>query len=164
MLVVPRKYPYNASYKRMILCGAIVTLMGYCLAQAAMTNDRGLSIDYIINFDTSGATIFYWSLCGFCVLGGLVAILAMVIRRVSPKELEIDDNGITIPYGFMLSKTKRVNFSEISNITETVISRQTFLNLYTPAGKVALMESLLPEKNDYEDIKEFLQLKLKYSH
>jgi hypothetical protein len=158
------EFPYNASYKKMILCGAIIALMGYWLAQSAMTNDRGLSIDYIINFDTSGATIFYWILCGFCVLGCLVAIFAMVSRRVSPKELVIDDDGITIPYGFMLSKTQRVKFNEITNITETVVSRQTFLYLYTPAGKVALMESLLPEKNDYEDIKEFLQLKLKYSH
>jgi hypothetical protein len=164
MLVTPRKYLYNASYLKMTLCGAVAAFAAFFFAHEAMTNDRGLSIDYIINFDVTGATIFFWVLCGVCAFGTVIAILAMIARLVSPKELEIDDNGITIPCGFMLSKTKRVEFLEITDLTETVVSRQTLLYLYTAAQKVCLTASLLPDKEAYEDIKEFLQLKLRQLH
>ena len=156
MLVVPRKFPYNASYKKMILGGVIAAVAAYALAQMAMTNDRGLSIDYIINLDTTGATIFDWACAGFCAVGCLISIAAMANTRFSPKELKIDENEIIIPYGFFQSNTRRIGYGEITGLSETTVSRQTLLYLHTPSGKVAILESHLPSKDDYEDVKQFL--------
>jgi hypothetical protein len=161
MLVTPRKFPYNASYIEMGLCAAIASAAAYCLAQEAMTNDRGLTIDIIINLDAAGATNFYWILCACCAIGASFAVASMLMRSFRPKELAIDELGLTLPSGFMLVKTTRVNFNEITNLTETKIRRETFLYLHTASAKFTIMASLLPSKDDYEDIKQFLITKFK---
>lgn len=160
MLVTPRKYSYNASYVTMTICAVASIVGAVFFTQQAMTNDRGLVIDYIIKLDTNWATGLYWFFTVFCVIGVLVSVLAMVRRTMKPRELCVEEDEMTVPHGLFQMKTTQVKYSNITDIEETFISRQAMLTLHTTAGKLVIAQSLLPAKDDYEDIKQFLIRKL----
>ena len=90
------------------------------------------------------------------VTGSVTFVLSLAFlllrKAFAPRLLKMEEEYIVLPYGLLQIYTKRIAYSQITKISE--IGRQ--LNLETAEGKYLLAEVLLPDKQTFSDIKDFL--------
>jgi hypothetical protein len=156
MIQLPCKIPYTPGWTFIIGSGLFFAVCGASLAEEASTNDRGLVLEGIFHFSPQGATVSYWVLAGFSALFVLTTILLAGVRITISPFLEITSDAVIIPHGFLLRKTSRVQYSTIAALSEIVVKRHKLLRIRTPTGKFAINSSLLPSRNLYTEIKQFL--------
>jgi hypothetical protein len=153
---LPRRFTYNPQWAVIAACalffGAIAALMVY----KALHNERGLIINGIITLGPAGATVFYWVMAGLSALFVISAFLLIVRRAANPQVLEFTDEAVLLPYGFLQPRVSRIPYAEIKRVWEVKVSGQTFLYLATGGQKFSIMASLLPDRDSYQTIKDFM--------
>jgi len=122
------------------------------LGNVALSNDRGLILNRIIELSKENATIFYW-----CVTAGsglLVAtgLLGLISGLTSKKEIVLSENGISAPRSGISKKIISVKYSDITELTMQAVQKQRFLNIIHPGGKLTIPQSMLPNKQAFEDL------------
>jgi hypothetical protein len=156
---IPCEYPYKPAAGRMIICAIVAGIGCAFLANQALHNNAGLIINGIFRFDQNGATGVYWFLAAACGVGTLLGIMGAIQSMTDPKVLRLDAETLTLPHGFLLKETARIQYSAIKALSEQQVSSQTMLHLATHSGKYTLMASMLPSKDDYVAIRTFLASK-----
>jgi hypothetical protein len=153
---LPRRFTYNPRWPAIAGCaaffGAIAAFMGY----KAFHNDRGLIINGIITLGPAGATVFYWAVAGSSAMFVVGAILLTVRRLANPQTLELTEDGILLPHGFLQTRTTRIPYAEVKRVWEVQVSGQTFLYVATGERRFSIMASLLPDMDSYRAIKDFM--------
>jgi len=153
---LPKTYSYNPKATTIILCvlffGACAAVLGW----KAATNDRGLILNGIFTFSEGGASIFYWILAALSVGFVLIGFLLTIQRAIGSVSLEITDSWVSIPHGFIKKKITKVEFADVTDLSETEVQGQRFFYLHTPKKKYCLNRALMPSKDQYEEAKVFI--------
>jgi hypothetical protein len=150
---LPKIYSYNPKATKIILC---ILFFGACaavLAWKATTNDRGLVLNGIFTFSESGASIFYWVLSALSAGFVSICILLTIQRVMGPVSIEITETALRIPHGFFMNKITEVILSEVIDLSEVEVQGERFLQLHTPNKIYRVNRSLMPSREDYEEVK-----------
>ncbi len=154
---LPRKYAYNPKWWAILASaaffGACAAFMGYKAAH----NSAGVIINGLVTLGPAGATVFYWIVAATAGLFVLAAIAITLRRILSPKVLELTTDSLLLPYGFLQKKTSRIAYADIQRVEEIQISGQTFLYVTAGGLRFTITASLLPDKDSYTAISNFLR-------
>jgi len=150
---LPKTYPYNTKMTTTILSLLFFVACAAVLAWKATSNEHGLILDGIFTFTESGASTFYWILAALSLGFVLIGALLMIERAMGPVNLEITESTIRIPRGFIKRVITEIQLAEVVELSEVEVQKQRFFYLHTPGKKYFINESLMPSKENYEEVK-----------
>jgi hypothetical protein len=130
------------------------------MGNVALTNDRGLILNRIIEFSAQGATIFYWVVAIAALAFVLVGILALIKSMFSNREIVITNESITSPKSGFSKQDVTVSFSDITGINMQTIQKTKILNIEHLGGKLSIPNSMLPSKTSFEELVSQLQTRV----
>ena len=145
----------------MLLASLFFLACGAGMAYSALTNEQGLIINGIITLGPDGATIFYWViavLSAVFVLGGLWAI---IVGLTSDRTLTITEDGIRAPKSGYSRQYVTINFPDIFKVSIQTVSKQRFITLLHRTGKLSIAQSMLPDKEAFEEVVRIITQKVK---
>ncbi len=147
-----RQYDYRPKWTIIVFCALFFGACALVLGSKADGNDRGLIINGIIELSTENATIFYWVLAtlsiGFVVAAGFLAVVRLTVHQ----RIGLVETSITIPRSRWSSDEVVVPFGEIVELSASEVSGQRFLKITYKGGKFTLTASMLPKKEDFDEI------------
>ena len=155
--LLPKCYPYRAKITTMLMCIFFFSLCAAVLGFKAVTNDRGLILNGIFTFSEHGASVFYWILTATSLAFVAMGVLLIVQRATGVLNLELTENELRIPSGFIKKTLIYVSLSEITRISEMEVHGQRFLYLHTAAKKFCVNRSFMPSKESYNEFKELIE-------
>lgn len=151
-----KTYQYKPKNKLIIMT---ILFFGVCTAvlyHKAKTNDRGLILNGIIEFQENGAATFFWILTACSAIFVILGII-MIIQKIKKNiPITISDDQISIPYGFVKKTIYHVLFKDINRIEEASISGQEFLYIYTEDKRHYITKDMIQTKDEYNEIVETL--------
>lgn len=160
-LEIECEYEYKPSWLIILLCGGMFGLATVFFGVRANSNDRGLIINRVVELSENEATIFYWVFCflSFC----FVAItIALTVHRLKFRQrIALTPTGIIVPASRWSADEKHIEYKNISALSESNVSGQTFLYLFHSDGKYIINRSMLPSKKLYREIVELLEQRIK---
>lgn len=128
-------FVYKPKWKSLALAIVFFTVCAIALFHKASNNDRGLIIEEIITLSVSSATIFYYVLSAFAVLGVVFGVIGIVTSR-KIKYLIFTETEIRIPPVGIQKKESIIPIKEIISLNETNISGQVMLYVKTKKRKL----------------------------
>lgn len=137
----------------------VVAFFGACAAivgNLAITNDRGLILNRIIELSPSSATIFYLVMCilaiGFVVIGCIG-----IIRSLStPKKVVLGDTSISAPKSHLSKKIVTIPYDEIVDLIDQTVQKQVFLIVQGNQKKITIARSSMVSKEKFMEMRSAL--------
>jgi hypothetical protein len=126
------------------------------MAYKATQNNVGLIINGIITLGASGATAFYWVITALCGMFVLAALVLTLRRIVNPQVLELETDALLLPHGFLQTRTSRIPYTDIQELSEDQVSGQTFLYLTAYGRRFTISASLFSDTATYVAVRDFL--------
>ena len=149
-----RHYHYRPKWTIIVLCVLFFGAGALVLGTKANSNDRGLIISGVIELSANGATIFYWVLAalsfGFVVIAGFLAVVRLTLHQ----RIVVGENCIAFPRSRWSSEEVTVPYNEIADVSASEVSGQRFLKIVYSGGKFTITASMLPRKEDFDEIYE----------
>ena len=146
------RFPYQPKFVILSLSVVFFVLCGVLLGNVALTNDKGLILNGIVEFSTEGATTFYWWLVFgsglFVVLGSIIVLSGLMKKR----EIVLTETQISAPKNGLSSKIVAVTFSNIVDVSILAVQGQEFLNIQHRDGKLVIPRNMLPTKQAFEEL------------
>ncbi|MCP4134253.1 MAG: hypothetical protein GY754_24985 [bacterium] len=146
------KYPYKPKPFLFLFAAVFFGACALIIGHNAMTNDRGLILNGILEFSENGATIFYWTLTVISVLIVFIAIFAVIKGIISKLEIIISETAISLPKNGFSRKIITINFSHITDVSIQSVQKQKFLTIIHSAGKLSIPGSMLPQKGSFDEL------------
>ncbi len=147
-----RQYDYRPKWTMIVLCALFFGACALILGAKADGNDRGLIINGIIELSARSATVFYWVLAalsiGFVVAAGFLAFIRLTVHQ----RITLGETSITIPRSRWSGEETVVTFGDIIDLSSSEVSGQRFLTIVDNGGKFTLTASMLPKKDDFDEI------------
>lgn len=150
-------YPYKANPMKMAISGLFFAACAAILFRNAVTNDRGLIINGLFELGPQGADVFYGVLAALSVGFVLVAAIATVQGLIKNPVLELTDEYIIIPSGFIRKRTRVVRFTNITRIGMQEVQKQRFLILWHHDGKSSIVRSMLASDTAFDEVTSFIR-------
>ena len=146
------RFPYKP--KILVFVLAILFFVGCAtiLANVALTNDRGLILNKLLEFSAEGATIFYWCLTAASILFIVFGTIALYSGLSTKKEVVVTDHKIMSPKSGLSNRVISVVFSDIADVNIQSIQKQRFLNVLHSGGKLSIPQSMLANKQAFEEL------------
>ncbi len=154
------RIPYKPNKFMFLL---VVAFFGACagiMGNVAITNDKGLILNRVFEFSPQGATIFYWVITGLSLVFVLVGLLALAKSVTTKREIVISETSLTSPKSIYSKIDVTVNFSDITNVTLQTIQKTKILNIEYLGGKLSIPNSMLPNKQAFEELVSLLQTRV----
>ena len=157
------KFPITYAYKPKLL-RTLLAIIFFCgaawiLAYAALTNDRGLIVSKIFHFTAHEATIIYWILAAVAALFPILGSIILIDNLRNKKEVILSKDGITCYQGLLNSKKCVIKYKDITKLVESNVKGVTSLNIYHKSGKAIINNTMLPKKEDLDEIFQILENK-----
>ena len=146
------RYPYKPKIVVFLLSTLFFVGCTLVFANMALTNDRGLLLNKIIEFSTEEATLFYWGLGAASAAFVIIGIAGLLSNFTTKKEVVLTEDGITAPKSGISKKIVSVKFSEITDLYVQSIHRQRLFNIVHQSGKLVIPQSMLPNKQAFEEL------------
>jgi hypothetical protein len=160
----PCQFTYNPRWNKMLLGIVMFGICAVFMAYKASHNREGVIIDEIIHLGPSGAAVFYWVIAVFSTLF-LVAGLLLLLRRVAnPQILEFKEDALMLPQGLLQPLVTRIQYSDVTSVSESKVSGQTFLCLIARNRRFCIYAALLPDRESYGEIREFFGRSFECAH
>ena len=156
-------YPYKPKPLTMLLSAAFFVVCGLVLANSALTNDRGLTLNGVIRMGEVGATVFYWALTVFSFAFVGFALYALLKGSRADKQVILTPTSVSAPQSNISSRVIELAYSDIYELDIQKISGQQLLNLHYPGGKLSIPRSMLPNKKAFEELTDTLAQRLESS-
>jgi hypothetical protein len=129
----------------------------------AHSNDRGLVINGIIKLSPLGATVFYWVLA-VCSLGFVLMSIAIFIHLTFySQKIVLTLEALIVPKSRWSFENITISYSSIIEIRITQVRSQRFMKITHQAGKSTITASMLPLKNDFDNIYQLLLERIEIS-
>ena len=161
-LDIEHEYEYKPSWLIILLCGGMFGLAAGFFGVRANSNDRRLIINRVIELSENGATIFYWVFC-FLSLCFVAITIALIVHRLKFRQrVAFTQTGIIVPVSRWSAGENLIEYKNISALSESRVSGQTFLYLFHSGGKYIINRSMLPSKQIYREIIELLEQRIKH--
>ena len=146
-----------------ILFLLVIVFFGACTAvigNIAITNDRGLVLFRILEFSVQEASIFFWVITVIALAFVLVGVAALIKSFTSKREIIISDTFITSPKSGFSKLDITVKFSDVTNVTMQTVEKTKILNIDYIDGRLSIPNSMLPNKQAFEELVSHIQVKL----
>lgn len=131
---IDREYDYRPKWGAIILCALFPGICALVLGANANGN------------------VFYWVMAalsiGFVVAAGFLAIMRLMVRQ----RIALSQSSITVPRSRWSNEELVIPFCEIVELIPSEFSRVRFLNILYNGGIFTLNASLLPRKDDFDEI------------
>ncbi len=128
----------------------------------ANSNDRGLIINHVIELSKNGATIFYRVFC-FLSLCFVAITIALTFHRLKYRQrITLTAADIIVPVSRWSADEKLIEYKDISSLSESNVSGQTFLYLFHSGGKYIINRSMPPSKKVCREIIKLLEQQIKH--
>lgn len=150
------RYDYKPKAWVMALSGLFFAGCGVVLTKVALGNDRGLIINGIIRLETRDATTFYWVLTAACVAFVVFALVGVVRGMGAPGQVVLDRTAISAPKGALNGEVVTVPLLSITDVRIMEVKSQKMLIILHPGGKLTIQRSMLPTREDFEEVVEQL--------
>jgi hypothetical protein len=122
----------------------------------ALTNDRGLIINGIIELPITGATIFYWVMCVASAAFVFAANFLVLHRLAFSQRITFTSETIVVPRSRWSSEEIAVEYGAITGIEATEVSGEKFLRVTHSEGKFTIVASMLPTRQAYDEVYQLL--------
>lgn len=146
------RYDYKPKLWSSLLAGLFFAGCGVVLGNVALTNDRGLILNGIIELETGSATIFYWVLTALCAGFVFVGLVATVRSLGAPHEVVLDRIAISAPKGVTGKIVVTVPYARITDLKVSQVKSQKFLAVHHADGKLTITRSMLPTHDAFEEL------------
>lgn len=158
-MLIEREYEYKPTWWIILLGGAMFGFATIFFSQKALSNDRGLIINGIIELSESSATVFYWVLAFFSLCFVLVTI-AFIIHRIKFRQrIAFISSEIIVPASRWSSAEKSIEYKSISDLSIFKFNGQKTLNIIHSDGKSTISSGMLKRKT-FDEIVDFLSAKV----
>jgi hypothetical protein len=152
----PLEYPYKAKAGLMLACIAFFGACAATMAHAALTNDRGLILNGILEFGPQGAAVCYWCVAGTSLLFVLMGVLGLISGFRNPGSIRLTATELSAPKNGFTRKVTRIPLREIVDVGVQEIQKQRFLTVLHRAGKLSVAQTMLPNSEAFEKLHEAL--------
>ena len=140
------------------LLAAVLGVLGFMLYQA-ITNDRGLVLQGILNLSRAQATAFWWAFSGLLGLGVLPISVAVAFKALfQPQRIAFAGDGVFLPASFWSGREIRVRFSDIEDLTLMSVRNEQVLTVAANGRKFRIGQSWLPSQAAFDDIRRKLEI------
>lgn len=146
------RIPYRPGLGRIVLA---VVFFGACAAflrNEARTNDRGLVINGLVELSVSGATVFYWVLCGSSVALVAAAVFVGLPQWFIPRFVVLEPDAITIPGWGLSTRHYRIPRCDIRGVHVSSYRKYRFLKVLAVGGTRSINSGMLPLEGDFDVI------------
>lgn len=158
-MLIEREYEYKPKWWIILLCGAMFGFATVFFAQEALSNDRGLTINGIIELSENGATIFYWVFSFFSLCFVLAAIAIAVHRLKFQQRIAFTGEEIIVPASRWSAAEKSIKYADIASLSVFKFNGQKSLNIIHSDGKSSISSSMLPRKS-FQEVVDLLSAKV----
>ena len=153
----PKRYHFNPPPWSAFIAIVVFGFGTWMLADMAMSTDRGLILWNFIEFGPQGARVFYWVITVLCGLMALMGPVLLVRHVVFPRVLDLGEEAVTLPYGFMHFKTACVRYVDIQRLWEGSVHGQAYLTIATSNGRSYYVgRSMFEDSKYYEEVRNYL--------
>ena len=156
-----KEYLYKPKVLVMLLSSLFFAACGAGMAYAALTNDRGLIINGIITLSESGATVFFWVIAAVSAVFVLGGTWGIIVGLTSDRRLTITENGIRAPKSGYSKQYVTINFPDIFKVSMQTMNKQRFITLHHRTGRLSIAQSMLPDKEAFEEVVRIVTQKMK---
>lgn len=159
-MLIEREYEYKPKWWIILLCGAMFGVATVFFTQDALSNDRGLIINGLIELSENGATIFYWvfAFFSFCFVLGAIAL---VVHRVKfHQRIAFTHAEIIVPASQWSTAEKGIKYADISSLSITNVSGRKYLNINHSGGKSVINAMMLGASKNFDEVVDLLTKKI----
>ena len=156
-----KKSPYKPKILVMLLASLFFAACSAGMAYAAVTNDRGLIINGIITLSESGATVFFWVIAAVSAVFVLGGTWGIIVGLTSDRRLTITENGLRAPKSGYSRQYVTIKFPAIVKVSMQAVNKQQFMTLHHSTGKLSIAQSMLPDKEAFEEVVRIITQKMK---
>jgi hypothetical protein len=149
-------YSYRPKPLTMLWAGGFFAALGAFYIHLAITNDRGLIINRIVELDAHGATVLYALLGALFILLVIFAAVATIYGQRKKPLLVLAEDHLIVPHGFIRKRPKIIHFADIRRITYQSANGQRFLTIWSSRGNVSIARSLLESEAVFEAVSTFI--------
>jgi hypothetical protein len=161
MTNVEREYAYKPKPLIMLLCilmfGACTSLFG----SFAVSNNRGLTINGVIELSPSGATIFWWCFFAGSVCLTLLGLIGLFRSLTSKQRIAFAASFLIVPRSNWSTEEMTIPYRDITGLTVLKVGGQRSLNIYYADKKKGLSASWLPTAKAFDEVCKLLAVKMK---
>lgn len=144
------RFEYKPKAWLFLLVIALCSGMTWFFINEALTNDRGLTINHLLTLSVFSAMVLFWVFSGFMALLTIFSAFVLIAGLKSSNEIVVNDSHITAPKRGVSTKRISVSFDEINDVQVQVIQKQRFLNIFYTGGKITIVSSMMPTKEDFD--------------
>ncbi len=152
MRATEREYEYKARWSTIVVAAILFGAAAIVLAAKAESNDRGLVINGIVELSTDGATLFYTVLSAVSIVFVILAGILACLRIAAPQRVALTRESVVVPRSSWSRRETSVGFRDITGLSVSEVYGQRFLKVLHAHGKVTLAASMLPRREDFDDI------------
>ena len=145
-------YPYKPRPWFVLLGAAFFGVIAVFAAHEALTNDRGLIINGLIELSVGGATIFYWCMAAVSAAFVAVTIPMFVVGLIGKSVLTLTATDLAAPRSIFSRRPTVIRLSDIKQIVVQTVQKQRFMTVYHSAGNLSIAQSMLPSRAAFDDI------------
>lgn len=147
-----REIPYRPSLGKPLLAMVFFGVCAVIMAHEAQTNDRGVVLNGLVELSTSGATVFYWVICGLSL--GLVATALFfgLPQLLIPRRIVLEPDAITIPGWGFSRKHYRIPREEVRGVHLSSYQKIRMLKIIHVGGSKTINSSMMPHDGDMDTV------------
>jgi len=146
------EHPYKPRPWIMLLATLFFAGVAATMAHAALTNDRGLVLNGVVELSTARATIFYWCIAGIGGVFVLAGLPLFVIGLVGKGYVRLSATELSAPrFGFSRTNTV-IPLADIEAIGVQSVRQERFLTIVHGHGTLSISQSCLPNAAAFEEL------------
>jgi hypothetical protein len=135
---LPRRFTYGPQWRQIVvmlaLGGALLALVG---------------------------RVSFWLGMAFGFVPLAFALMGIVRRLLLPRFLELGQDALLLPAGFLRTRVASISYADIEQIGEVARGRMTTIKLRTKGGSFEITSILLPDMASYVAIRDFINSRVK---
>jgi len=123
------KFRLNSRKGRIVLALGLFGGGGLMFGSKAMTNDRGLIINHLIELGPTAASVFYAVLAVVSLLFVGAALVALVRQFGEPQWLVLDQHAVSGPQSVIINRQVRIPYVDLVGIKVTSVRNSSGVEL-----------------------------------
>lgn len=149
-------------YKQKVWIGPAIAMFfsfaAYLFVQKAQKTSRGVAINRVIELSPQQAPYLYWGLFAASMAFVLMGLYVFRLSLRPARKIELHPTRLVVPRNAASSGYIEVPYAQISSMKVQNVFGQRILEIRHPGGKIAIPQSMLASKSDFDEIVSSLRL------
>lgn len=146
------QYSYKPKPWRVLLGAAFFAAIAVFMSNEALTNDRGLILNGLIELSVRGASIFYWTVAAVGSVFVAAAIPLFIAGLVSRSVITVTVTELAAPRTALSRHVIVIRLSDIKQVAVQTVQKQRFLKVHHCGGNLSIAQSMLPSATAFDEL------------